>query len=73
MIASFQSRLETLIRNRTPRPILHGAIAAWCGCSLEAAERELEAVLEAGRLRRLTVAELRAEGWRSDVVAYVGP
>jgi hypothetical protein len=73
-IPRFEERLDTLIHNRGGRPILHGAIAAWIGCSIEQAATEIEraGLLESGRLRRLEADELRAHGWRRDVVAYWG-
>jgi hypothetical protein len=70
-IPHFRERLDVLLFNRGV--VLLGWICAWVHCSIEAATREIEPLLHAGVLVRLTPDECRARGWRGDAVAFRAP
>jgi hypothetical protein len=68
-IPHFEERLRCLSLNKD-RPVLHGEIALWIGCSLEQVTREMEPLLDSGTFRRVEESELRACCMEPRCVAY---
>jgi hypothetical protein len=67
-IPFFRERVQTLLHNRGV--VLHGWIAAWVGCSLEAVTRELAPLIDGGDLVRVSPLECKRRGWSEDANAY---
>ena len=68
----FEERLERLCRRvGYERPVLHGQISIEVGCSLEQVSREMEMLLDAGKVRLVSPEELKARSLESRSIAYL--
>lgn len=68
-LPKFDACLERLLA-RVGRPVLLGEVSLEAACSLQHAEREMDALCAVGRFRRLELDELRARGWHATALAY---